>query len=116
MARVVQLKGKVGLYVWDYAEGMEVLRLFWHAAVAVDAHATEFDEDVRFPVCRPDALGGLFESAGLDEVSLRAIDVYALVANFDAYWRPFLGGIGPAPTYLASSIERTRSQIRESLQ
>jgi SAM-dependent methyltransferase len=35
----------VAAYVWDYAEGMQLMRTFWDAAVSLDAAARELDED-----------------------------------------------------------------------
>jgi hypothetical protein len=35
MARAVRPGGTVACYVWDYAEGMQMMRAFWDAAVAV---------------------------------------------------------------------------------
>src|SRR5581483_9358904 len=36
MARTVRREGAVGVYVWDYAGRMELMRYFWDAAVALD--------------------------------------------------------------------------------
>ena len=33
MLRVTKPGGKIGIFVWDYAEGMQMLRYFWDAAV-----------------------------------------------------------------------------------
>ena len=37
--RVTRPGGTVAGYVWDYADGMELLRRFWDAAVALDPSA-----------------------------------------------------------------------------
>jgi hypothetical protein len=37
-------------------EGMQMLRYFWDAAVALDPRAASLDEGRRFPSCRPDRL------------------------------------------------------------
>ena len=52
-------------YVWDYAEGMELLRYFWEEAVASDARAGTLDERSRFPLCQVPALASLFRASGL---------------------------------------------------
>ena len=44
MARVAAPGGVVAAYVWDYTEGMAMLRHFWDAAVAVDPAAEVHDE------------------------------------------------------------------------
>jgi SAM-dependent methyltransferase len=93
--------GLIAAYVWDYAEGMELLRVFWDAVVALDPAAGDLDEGRRFPLCRPDALDELWRRAGIEHVDLRAVRVPTVFADFDDYWNPFLGGQGPAPTYVA---------------
>jgi hypothetical protein len=44
-----------------------------------------------------------------------AIDVPTVFADFDDYWRPFLGGQGPAPGYVAALSEDRRAALRELL-
>lgn len=115
MARVARPGGEVALYVWDYADGMEPIRRFWDAAVASDPNARALDEGVRFPICGPEPLRGLFEGAGLAGVETRAIDVPTGFRDFDDYWTPFLGGQGPAPGYCVSLAEEARAALRERL-
>jgi hypothetical protein len=50
MRRATAAGGTVAAYVWNYAEGMEVVRRVWDAAVARDSGARGLDEGVRFPV------------------------------------------------------------------
>jgi SAM-dependent methyltransferase len=116
MARAARPDGIVALYVWDYVGGMELMRRFWDAAVALDPAAAELDEGPRFAaVCHPDALAGLFGDAGLREVETRAIDVPTRFRDFDDYWTPFLGGQGPAPAYAMSLSADRRDDLREYL-
>lgn len=112
MARVTRPQGKVAAYVWDYAGGMEMMRHFWDAAIAVSPGDSAHDQGERFPLCRPEPLAALFQSAGLRAVATRAIDIPTLFRNFDDYWMPFLGRQGSAPTYLASCDPETQAQIR----
>jgi trans-aconitate methyltransferase len=107
--------GLIAAYVWDYAEGMELLRVFWDAAVALDPGAAELDEGRRFPLCTPDALDVLWQNAGLTDVTLRAIRVPTVFADFDDYWSPFLGGQGPAPTYVGGLSDDARAALRTHL-
>jgi hypothetical protein len=86
--------------VWDYAEGMQMLRVFWDAAVALDPAAVELDE-ARFPVCRPGALGEVFAAPGLGDVELSELTVPTVFTDVDDYWQPFLGGQGAVAGYLA---------------
>lgn len=107
--------GVIAAYVWDYAEGMELLRVFWDAALELDPAAADLDEGRRFPLCRPDALANLWHGAGLADVETRAIEVSTVFADFDNYWVPFLGGQGPAPTYVAGLDENRRTVLRQAL-
>jgi SAM-dependent methyltransferase len=114
-ARVAASGGMVAAYVWDYAEGMAMMRYFWDAATALDPAAAGLDEGRRFPLCRPEPLRDLWASAGLDEVTVQAIEVPTVFADFDDYWQPFLGGQGPAPWYAMSLTEEHRSALRDLL-
>jgi SAM-dependent methyltransferase len=113
MARVTRPGGTVAAYVWDYAEGMQLMRYFWDAAGALDPRAKELDEGRRFWLCKPEPLSRLFLSAGLEDVEVRAIEVPTYFRDFEDYWSPFLGGQGPAPSYAMSLSEERRAELRE---
>ena len=115
MARVTGSEGTIGAYVWDYAGKMELMRFFWDAAVELDSEAATLDEGIRFPLCQPDALSELFASAGLHAVEVAAIDIPTPFESFNDYWRPFLGGQGPAPAYAMSLDEAARSRLRDRI-
>lgn len=115
MARVTGKGGIIAAYVWDYAGRMDLMRFFWDAAVELDAGAAQIDEGVRFPECRPEGLSDLFAAARLDQIEVKAIDIPAPFASFEDYWRPFLGGQGPAPAYAMSLAEGLRTRLRERL-
>jgi SAM-dependent methyltransferase len=115
MTRVTGKGGTIAAYVWDYAGKMELMRLFWDAAVELDPDAAKLDEGVRFPVCRPEALEELFASTGLEAVEATPIDIPTPFANFDDYWQPFLGGQGPAPSYAMSLDETARTRLRDRI-
>ena len=105
--------GTVAAYVWDYAEGMQLMRYFWDAAAALDPRARQLDEGRRFPLCKPEPLTNLFQRSGLEKVEVRGIDVPTVFRNFDDYWSPFLGGQAPAPSYAMSLSEERRAALRE---
>jgi SAM-dependent methyltransferase len=115
MGRVVCKGGTVALYVWDYAGRMQMLRHFWNAAAALDLAARDLDEGWRFSICNPNSLNYLFGHAGLSQVEIRPIDVWADFKNFEDYWSPFLGGQGPAPGYVISLSESRREQLRHRI-
>lgn len=115
MTRACRLNGSVGLYVWDYAGEMQLMRHFWDAASELDPAANALDEGVRSPVANPKRLWNLFLDAGLNDVMTRAIDVPTHFENFEDYWRPFLSGQAPAPHYTMSLSEEKRVALRERL-
>lgn len=115
LTRVVRPGGRVGGYVWDYAGGMEMMRRFWDAVVALDPSAASLDEASRFPIATEAGLGAAFRAAGLEDVEVRAIDIPTVFADFDDLWQPFLSGTAPGPAYVASLDEDRRSALRDRL-
>jgi trans-aconitate methyltransferase len=116
MVRVVRPSGTVALYVWDYSGQMQIMRYFFDAAKLFDGRASQFDDGIQAPICRPEPLKKGFEAVGLVDVSTTALDIPTAFENFDDYWQPFLGGVGSAPKYCKSLDESTRNKIRHSLQ
>lgn len=115
LRRVVKPEGTVALYVWDYAGEMQFMRLFWDVAVALDPSAAALDEGRRFPICTPDALATLLQTSGLSAVETHLIDIPTVFTDFDDFWSPFLGGQGPAPSYVVSLPDQARVALRERL-
>lgn len=115
MLRCARIGGLVATYLWDYAEGMQLIRFFWDAAIAVDPGAASLDEAARFPLCQPAALAELYAGAGASEVRVSSITVPTVFESFDDLWSPFLGGQGPAPTYTMSLGAEQREALRERL-
>lgn len=117
MIRAVRVGGTVAAYVWDYAGQMQLMRYFWNAAVELDrTEAFTLDEGQRFPICHPEPLRQLFQTADqLGKVEVRSVDVVTPFRNFDDYWSPFLGGQGPAPSYAMSLSEEKRVALREHI-
>lgn len=115
MKRVAEIRGTIAAYVWDYAEGMKLMRFFWDAAVELNPDAASVDEGVRFPLCRPEPLMDLFASAGLHAGEVTAIEIETQFPSFEDYWRPFLGGQGPAPAYAMSMREAERARLRDRI-
>ena len=115
MARVARPGGVVAGYVWDYADGMQMMRHFWDAAGALDPRARELDEGQRFTLCKPQPLTDLFQAAGLEKVEVRAIHVPTVFRDFDDFWSPFLGGQAPAPGYAMSLNRERRAALRERI-
>jgi SAM-dependent methyltransferase len=115
MARAARSGGVVAVYVWDYAGRMQLLRHFWNSAAVLDRAARDLDEGRRFPICQPAPLKELLQRAGLHHISVQPIDIAMDFSDFDDYWLPFLGGQGPAPSYVMSLSEERRSALRDCI-
>jgi SAM-dependent methyltransferase len=114
MIRVTRSDGVVAAAVWDYGEGMEMLRVFWDEAVSLDS-ATAVRDERHMPLCREGELETLWRAHGLQHVEERPIAIELAFASFDDYWVPFLGGQGPAGSYAASRPEAARAALESAL-
>ena len=108
--------GVVAGYVWDYAEGMQMLRTFWDVAVALVPAVAELNEGHRFSFANPEALAALWTGAGLTDVETTAVPVPTVFESFEDFWEPFLGGQGPAPAYVATLDDPGRETLRQALE
>jgi SAM-dependent methyltransferase len=115
MLRVTKPGGQIGIFVWDYADGMQMLRYFWDAAAELDPQARELDEGLRFPLCREGQLETLARQAGLKQLEATAIEIKTVFRDFDDYWQPFLGKVGPAPGYTMSLDPADRQKLEDKL-
>ena len=116
MRRVLVAAGRATAYVWDYPDGMQMLRHFWAAAATEDPAAAALDEGTRFPICRVGGLERFFAEGGFDELEARPVEVPTVFRDFDDYWAPFLGGQGSAPGYCVALSQESRDRLRARLE
>jgi SAM-dependent methyltransferase len=112
--RVTRPGGLIAAAVWDYGDGMEMLRAFWTEAVANDSSCAARDERY-MPLCRHSQLSALWLSQGMLAVGERPITIEQPFRSFDDFWLPFLGGQGPAGAYVAGLGANKRDALRERL-
>jgi SAM-dependent methyltransferase len=112
MRRVTRPGGVVAACVWDHAGGKGPLGLFWDTARELDP--TVVDES-DLPGTREGHLRRLFIEAGLRDVSDTSIAADLEHPDFDAWWEPFAGGVGPAGAYVAGLSPEAQVQLRERL-
>ena len=111
MIRVTRPGGTVASAVWDYSEGMEMLRVFWDEAVSLNPAADARDER-HMPLSRKGELGSLWREHRLRVVSEEAITIQTRFSSFDDYWRPFVEKQGPAGDYVAGLAATEREELR----
>jgi len=115
MKRVTDAGGTVAVYLWDYAGKMDFLRHFWDAAVEIKPEVLNLHESKRFPDSNAQALKRLFKKAGFVDIETAPIEITTHFRDFDDYWNPFLGGQGPAPSFVLSLDEDERNKLRNAL-
>jgi SAM-dependent methyltransferase len=113
MMRVVRPGGSVSACVWDFDDGMEMLRRFWDAALEIDSSAPDEARTLRFG--RPGEIAELFESAGMVDVVESTLRVSSSYTGFDELWSGFLAGVGPAGAYCVSLADDDRRRLRAAL-
>jgi SAM-dependent methyltransferase len=114
MKRATRPKGTVTAAVWDYGEGMEMLRAFWDEAVAL-APANAAKDERHMPLCRRGDLATLWREQGLRDVVEDALTIETRFESFDDFWTPFLQKQGPAGAYAASLAGAERDALRQRL-
>jgi SAM-dependent methyltransferase len=116
MRRVARAGGVVAACVWDFAEGMTLLRAFWDAAAATDPQrAREAAAEASPPHCRPDELAAVWSEAELDRVEVGDFVVTADYSGFEDLWAPFPAGAGGSGQYCASLDDAGRETLKREL-
>ena len=103
--------GIVAAAVWDYGQGMEMLRAFWDEAVALNREADARDER-RMRFSAEGELAAFFREQPFQEIVSEALMVETRFSSFDDYWLPFLEKQGPAGAYVASLPATDAEQLR----
>jgi len=114
MRRVTKSGGVVAAAVWDYGEGMTMLRTFWDLAVALDPDSERLHER-HMPYCRKGELMALWTASGLKETEETSLVVSLDFDSFEDFWTPFLTGQGPSGSYATSLSAERQQALRERL-
>jgi SAM-dependent methyltransferase len=110
MGRVTRPGGTVAASVWDLVDAGP-LQDFWRAAQAVDPTA---EDEGDMPGSREGHLAELAEAAGLRGIRSESLTVRVHFPSFEDWWAPYLLGVGPAGSYVASLSPEHRDRVRES--
>jgi SAM-dependent methyltransferase len=114
MIRITRPGGVVAAAVWDYGEGMEMLRIFWEEAVALNPAIASRDER-HMPLSRKGELEAFWRENGLLEVEEQPLTVQLDFSSFEDFWTPFLAGQGPAGAHVASLTAEQQSELQSRL-
>lgn len=112
-ARVTRPGGIVAACVWDFEHGMEMLRAFWDAALAVDPDAPDEARTLRFG--RAGEIADLFATAGFEHIEESTLRVSSSYRDFTELWNGLLAGVGPAGAYCVSLPEPQRERVRDAM-
>lgn len=111
--RVLHPGGTMAACVWDFAEGMHMLRHFWDAALSLDPDAPDEARTLRFG--RQGEIADLLEVSGFRDVTETTLTVSSTYTDYDELWSGFLAGIGPAGAYCTGLSSQARDALREEL-
>lgn len=111
--RVTKPGGLISAAVWDYGDGMKMLRFFGDAVMKIDP-AAKLDES-RMSLARAGELAEFWKQGGLTEVEEAPLDFVMRFESFADYWDPFLLGQGPAGSYARSADAGLRQALRVEL-
>jgi SAM-dependent methyltransferase len=118
MRRVTRPGGRVAAAVWDYGDGMSMLRIFWDEVVALDPAAQRLHQG-QMPLCRKGELAALWTKSGLQQVEETALVISMSFRSFEDYWSPFLAGVSVSGAYISNlpavGQQRLRDRLREKL-
>ena len=84
---------------------MQMLRMFWDAAIALRPEDDTKDER-HMPLCGGGELAELWRRQGLRDVVEDALAIEMPFGSFDDYWTPFTEKQGPAGTYIGRARGR----------
>ena len=113
MQRVARSGSLIAATVWEFANGMEMLRLFWDAALSIDPATPDEARTLRFG--REGELETLFLEAGLEGVTETALRVETSYTDYDELWAGFQAGIGPAGAYCVTLSDAQQAAVRTGM-
>lgn len=113
MTRVARPGGTVAACVWDFVEGMQMLRAFWDAALSLDPDAPDELRVMRFG--SEGEISQWLNDAGLTGVTEGTLQVTSTYQDFDELWSGFLAGIGPAGNYSRQLPVPRQAALRRAL-
>ncbi|MEX2133582.1 MAG: class I SAM-dependent methyltransferase [Acidimicrobiia bacterium] len=113
LRRVLRKGGVAAACVWDFEQGMEMLRFFWDAALLVDPTAPDEATVMRFG--RAGEIADLLATTGFTDITETTLTVSSVYESFDELWSGFIAGIGSAGSFCVSLDEARQASLRQIL-
>lgn len=115
-ARVVEPGGRVAFAVWERPERSRLIGLLGEAIERAggDRGAGQPDGPDDFRYADTGRMRRLLESAGLEDVTVDAVELSVEVDDANELWEGLLGGLVRAPAALAAHDESARARVREA--
>ena len=114
LRRVTKPGETISAAVWDYGDGMRMLRIFWDAVSATHPQAAKIDEK-HMLLCHAGELAALWKECGLENVREQALEIRTRFDSFADYWDPFLLGQGPGGSYVRSLPVAKADALRDEV-
>jgi ubiquinone/menaquinone biosynthesis C-methylase UbiE len=119
MRRVARPGAVVAAAVWDARGGVVAQRLMLDTAAVLDPRADALRaRHCTRPMTRPGELAAAWQAAGFQDIREALLTIRMDYADFEDFWRPHLGGQGPAAEYVAgldaTALDRLREHLRRA--
>ncbi|MFT4217924.1 MAG: class I SAM-dependent methyltransferase [Micropruina sp.] len=109
--RVAAPGATIAACVWDFTEGMELLRAFWDAASSLDPEMP--GRSFRFG--RPGEIAQWLADAGLEQVAEGTLAVESEYRDFGELWASVRTGTGPAGAHCVGLPQPAQDRLRRAL-
>jgi SAM-dependent methyltransferase len=114
LRRVTRPAGRISAAVWDYDDGMQMLRIFWKSAAELEPTANQADERW-MRLCRRNELTSLWKEGGLTRVEEEPLEIQMRFTSFDDFWQPFLKRQGPAGAFVHQLAPERQNALRDQV-
>lgn len=116
MRRVGKPGATVAAAVWDVRGGFVANRVFFDTAAALDPRASvRRAKNYTRPLTMPGELAAAWSAAGFADTEEEQLSIRMEFANFEDYWRPYLGQDGPGAEYVGSLDADGRSRLEAAV-
>ena len=110
MRRVARAGGMVAGYVWDFAAELSPSGPLRRGMRRFGADVPKLPGTDQSSI---DALGKLFERAGLERIATRTIEATQLYSDFDDFWQAQTPSYSPTTKVIAAMAENERARLRD---